>query len=147
MDQPEIAIRAVRAASNAMLAARDAAAAARCWAPDYVIVTSTNAYCAGRAANAERLAGELLARPDLLLMREPTDIAVFAPWGMAAERGVWRATWTGPHGPAVTEGTYFAKWQRFLDEGWLILAEVYVPTAHSGTSHGDRGLPRAAEGK
>lgn len=143
MDQPEAAIRAVRAASNATLAARDAAGAARCWAPDYVVVTSTNAHCAGRAANADRLAAELRARPDLLLLREPTEIAVFAAWGMAAERGTWRATWTGPHGPASTEGSYFAKWQRYLDEGWLILAEVYVPTGHTGTPHG--GLPRAAE--
>jgi hypothetical protein len=62
---------------------------------------------------------------------------------MAAEHGTWRSTWSEPSGAVTTGGTYFAKWQKYRDAGWLILAELFVPAYCNGGSC-VRELPLAA---
>jgi uncharacterized protein (TIGR02246 family) len=139
----EEAIRQVRAESNAALAIHDVTRVARYWAPDYAIVTSTNVYAVGRAASIARMVAAYEAKPDLAIARDPIRVEVYEPWGMAAETGRWESSWTAPTGSMTFSGTYFAKWQKYRDEGWLIQAEVYIPTSCSGIPCGDRPLPCA----
>jgi hypothetical protein len=117
---------------------------ALCWAPDYAIVTSTNVHAVGRAASIARMAAAYEAKPDMAIARDPVSVEVYEPWGMAAETGRWESSWTGPMGRMTLSGTYFAKWQKYQDAGWLIQAEVYVPTSCSGTPCSDRPLPYLA---
>ena len=125
---PEDAIRRVRAESNAALARHDVIRLGRCWAPDYAIVTSTNVHAVGRVASTARMAAAYETKPDMAIAREPVSVEVYEPWGMAAETGRWESSWTAPAGKMTLGGTYFAKWQKYQDAGWLIQAEVYVPT-------------------
>jgi hypothetical protein len=137
----EQAIRVVRDTSNAALAVRDLLGLSRCWAPDYTVITSLNVRAIGRSTNLERLAMEFMAKPDLELIREPMAIRVFDAWGMAHEEGQWRAAWTEPDGRVIVGGSYCAKWQTYQDAGWLIEAELYVPTQCSGGRYCQRPLP------
>ena len=143
---PEDAIRRVRAESNAALAIRDVIRLARCWAPGYAIVTSTNVHAVGRAASTARMAAAYQAKPDMAIARDPVSVEVYEPWGMAAETGRWESSWTAPAGKMTLGGTYFAKWQKYQDAGWLIQAEVYVPTSSSEAPCSDRPLPYATAG-
>lgn len=43
-------------------------------------------------------------------------------------------------------GAYFAKWQKYRDAGWLIQAELFVPTYCNGGASCVRALPLAADG-
>ncbi len=113
----------------------------RCWAPDYLVVTATNAHGVGREASVERLSQELRAKPDLLIVRHPTEVEVFTAWGMAAERGHWESGWSATEGRFGMSGRYFAKWQKYLDAGWLIQGELYVPLGLSAPGRWDRPLP------
>lgn len=140
----EEAIRRVRAESNAALARHDVARLARCWAPDFAIVTSTNVHGVGREASIARMTAAYEGKPDMVIARDPTSVEVYEPWGMAAEDGRWESSWTAPTGRTTLSGRYFAKWQKYGDAGWLIQAEVYVPTSCSGTPCSDRPLPYAA---
>lgn len=142
----EEVIRQVRAESNAALAKHDVARLARCWAPDYAIVTSTNVHAVGRAASISRMAAAYAAKPDMAVARDPVSVEVYEPWGMAAEAGRWESSWTAPTGRMTLRGTYFAKWQKYQDAGWLIQAEVFVPTSSSEARCSDRPLPYATAG-
>jgi hypothetical protein len=136
-------IRQVRAASNAALAARDLVGLGGCLAPDYLVITSTNVRTTGRVSTVERLALEFLAKPDMELVRDPSRIRVFEAWGTAHETGRWRRSWTTPEGVVTVSGIYSAKWQKYQDAGWLIEAELFVPTDCGGGSDCRRPLPEA----
>jgi hypothetical protein len=97
-EKQEEAIRLVRAESNAALGRHDVADLARCWAPDYAIVTSTNVHAVGRAASLARMTAAYEAKPDMAIARNPTSVEVYEPWGMAAENGRWESSWTAPTG-------------------------------------------------
>jgi len=127
-------IREARARSNAAIAAHDPAAMARLWMPDVHVVRSTGTQVAGRERNQERMAQQFATRPDTVYVRQPSAIEVYAPWGMAAERGEWTGRWTEPDGAVETAGTYMAQWRR-VDGQWLIQAELYVPARCSGSKY------------
>jgi hypothetical protein len=107
-----------------------------------MVITSVNLRAVGGAVNVDRLAMELLVKPDLELFRESRSIRVFEPWGMAHEEGRWRAAWTAPDGAITTAGTYAAKWQKYEDAGWLIESELFVPSHCTGGAYCQRALPR-----
>jgi len=142
MDEQEIL--RIRARSNHALATRDLPALSRCWAPNYTVVTSTNANGFGRADSVDRLTSAYRDKPDLLYVRDPLTVQVFEAWGMAAEHGTWRSTWGEPPGTVTMGGTYFAKWQKYRDAGWLIQAELFVPAYCNGGASCVRELPVAA---
>jgi hypothetical protein len=137
------AIRLVRERSNRALAERDLSTLSRCWAPDYVVVTSADVHGVGRQASVDRLCSTFLATPDLRMMREPLDVEVLAEWGMAAERGRWESTWSAGEESFGMTGTYFAKWQKYVDAGWLIRGELYVTLGFTGPAAWERPLPTA----
>jgi ketosteroid isomerase-like protein len=83
----EQSIRATRARSNAAIAAHDPSANAVAWMEDVHVTPSTSAQTGGRAANRDRMAEQFTRRPDTLYVRTPLTIDVYAPWGVASERG------------------------------------------------------------
>ena len=123
----QTAIRKAREASNRAIAAHDTANIARHFMPDVHVVTSASALAGGRDENARRFAQQFADRPDVVYRRTPDSVAVFRPWGMAAEWGRWRGSWTDPDGKVQIGGRYFAKWQK-VAEGWRIQSETYVPS-------------------
>lgn len=130
----EAAIRAARADSNRAIAARDVPGIAKHWLPDISIVTSTSAQHSGADGNAQRMATQFQRRPDTIYVRTPATVDVFAAWNVASERGEWTGRWTEPDGVVQIRGTYLAQWRK-VDGTWRIQAEVYVPTACTGSSY------------
>ena len=130
----EQAIRAVRAKSNAAIAAHDAAAMARAWTDDFVSVSSTSAHTSGRPLNQNRMAKQFADHPDTIYVRTPKTIEVYAPWNVASERGEWTGGWTEPDGTFEIGGTYQAQWRK-IDGEWLIRSELFVPTHCRGSKY------------
>lgn len=127
-------IRAVRARSNAAIAAHDPAAMARTWMEDIHIVSSTSVQTAGRAANQQRMAQQFANHADTIYVRRPGTIDVYAPWAVASERGEWTGGWTESDGKFEIHGTYLAQWRKVAGQ-WLIQAELYVPTHCTGSKY------------
>jgi uncharacterized protein (TIGR02246 family) len=127
-------IRAVRARSNAAIAAHDPAAMARAWMEDIHIVSSTSVQTTGRAANQQRMAQQFANHADTIYVRRPGTIDVYAPWAVASERGEWTGGWTESDGKFEIRGTYLAQWRK-VEGQWLIQAELYVPTHCTGSKY------------
>jgi ketosteroid isomerase-like protein len=127
-------IRDARARSNQAIAAHDLAAIARVWMENVHVVSSTSAQTAGRAANQERMAQQFTNRPDTVYVRRPTEVDVYEPWAVAAERGEWTGRWTEPDGALEIGGKYQAQWRK-VDGQWLIQAELFVPTRCTGARY------------
>jgi len=130
----EQTIRAVRARSNAAIAAHDAAAMARAWTEDITIVSSTSAQSTGRDANRQRMAKQFADHRDTTYVRTPKTIEIYAPWNVASERGEWTGGWTEPDGKFEIGGTYQAQWRK-IDGEWRIRAELFVPTHCRGSKY------------
>jgi hypothetical protein len=127
----EQAIRARRALSNASIAKHDTLGFSAILTPDVVSVTSASAKNVGRALVVKSMADRYRDKPDIIYVRTPDAIAVFAPWGMASERGHWVGRWTDPDGKVEIGGTYFAKW-RLIKGEWYVEGETYVPERCTG---------------
>ena len=130
----EAAIRAARAQSNQSIAAHDVAGIARHWLPDVHIVTSTSTQGSGTTVNGQRMADQFTRRPDTVYVRTPSTVEVFTAWNVASERGEWVGQWTEPDGVVRVRGTYLAQWRK-VNGTWLIQAEVFVPTACTGSTY------------
>ncbi len=130
----DAAIRAAREQSNQAIAAHDVPGIKRHWLPDVHIVTSTSAQGSGRDVNGQRMADQFARRPDTVYVRTPSAVDVFAAWGVASERGEWTGRWTEPDGVVQVRGTYLAQWRK-VSGPWLIQAEVFVPTACTGSKY------------
>ncbi len=129
----ESQIRERRQISNDAIAAKDTAAMAKVWTPDYHIVSSRNAEASGRRANAIRFADEFAAKPDVIYVRAPEKIKVFIKWNMASELGNWVGHWTENGKLVELKGTYLAKWHK-VNGVWMIRAEIFVPLSCIGGS-------------
>lgn len=128
------AIRAARTDSNRAIARHDVPGIARHWTADVHIVTSTSAQGSGREVNGQRMAQQFERRPDTIYVRTPATVDVFAPWGVASERGEWTGRWTEPDGTVDIAGTYLAQWRK-VDGAWRIQAELFVPTRCGGSAY------------
>lgn len=127
----EQAIRARRALSNAAIAKHDTVGFSAILTPDVVSVTSASAKNVGRALVVKSMADRYRDKPDIIYIRTPDAIAVFAPWGMASERGHWVGRWTDADGKVELGGSYFAKW-RLIKGEWFVEGETYVPDHCAG---------------
>ena len=130
----EAAIRAARAQSNQSIAAHDVAGIARHWLPDVHIVTSTSTQGTGSDVNGQRMSDQFRRRPNTVYVRTPSTVDVFTAWNVASERGEWTGRWTEPDGVVQVRGTYLAQWRK-VNGTWLIQAEVFVPTACTGSTY------------
>lgn len=127
----EAAIRAVRAESNAAIAAHDAARLAPTLAEDVVIVAGGGDGVIGRDAVLRRFAGAFAEADFVDYVRSPARIDVAGYGARAAERGHWVGRWRGPLGETRMSGAYFAHWAGSGGR-WRIRAETFVTLACEG---------------
>jgi hypothetical protein len=76
---------------------------------------------------------EFKTRKDVLYVRTPMMIEVYAPWNVASEFGRWTGQWQEPDGIVKLSGTYYAKWHK-IDGVWKIRAEIFTPLSCSESS-------------
>jgi ketosteroid isomerase-like protein len=126
------AIRSLRAASNAAIAAHDAGAVASFFDEDYVITISTGAIERSRRAAAESFAAHFVEFPDVVYVRTPTEIVVSEAYPLAFETGTWVGSRTDANGPLENGGRYTASWRK-VDGVWKIHAELFVGLYCRGT--------------
>lgn len=126
-------IRDVRKQSNLAILKHDSIAIANYWTNDFHLISSRNSEVAGREQNRKLFAREFMTRKDVLYIRTPAKIDVYAEWNMASETGTWTGQWQEPDGMVKLSGTYYAKWHK-VDGIWKIRAEVFTPLTCSGSS-------------
>ncbi len=129
--EDERQIRARRASSNAAIARHDVAGVGTILADNVIVVTSNSVHRESRIANEQSFAEQFTTRPDVLYVRTPAEVRVFAPWQMASEYGTWTGSWTDPDGKIRLTGRYFAKWRKVGSE-WFVESETYVPESCTG---------------
>jgi ketosteroid isomerase-like protein len=126
------AIRALRAESNAGLAARDAARVTAAFAEDIHSISGGGELIDGRTAVAKVYADELAPDGDFISgLRTPGRIAVNRPGDRAAEPGRWRWAVKTPMGEAAFSGDYLAGWVKRGGQ-WRLQSELYVTTGCTG---------------
>jgi hypothetical protein len=130
--QAEGEIRARRQSSNLAIARHDTAGIGAILADSVLIVTSASLKQVGRSASLTSFADQFRQRPDVVYLRTPDAVTVFAPWQMASERGHWTGSWTNADGKVSIGGSYFAKW-RLIKGAWMVEAETYVPERCTGS--------------
>ena len=133
-ESDEQQIRRSRAYSNASIARHDTLGVGAAMANDIVVITSRSVKTSGRSNYLVTFADQFRSRPDVIYVRTPEQVRVFAPWGMASEHGSWTGSWTDSDGKIEIGGTYFAKWRKVGDR-WLIESETYVPERCGGGAY------------
>jgi ketosteroid isomerase-like protein len=133
-DSDEQQIRRSRAYSNASIARHDTLGVGAAMANDIVVITSRSTKTSGRSNYLITFEDQFRSRPDVVYVRTPDQVRVFAPWGMASEHGTWTGSWTDSDGKIEIGGTYFAKWRK-VDGRWLIESETYVPERCAGGAY------------
>ena len=135
----EDAIRAVRAASNQAIAARDVEALQATWLPDlHVTASSGKVVQSGREMAASF--SQAFADADFITyVREPDLVQLSVGKGYAAERGRWTGRWKEGDKEMLIRGTYLAQWHK-IAAGWRIRSELFVALSCDG-SRKCRDLP------
>ena len=120
----ELAIRTRRAAFNAAIANRDAAAIGQFLTRNCVMITGTDsAAISGRMAQVKVWRGLFAAGDPATYVRTPATVSLSKVEPIAMEQGHWRGV--DPAGEELVSGTYAAKW-RMVAGTWSIEAEVFV---------------------
>ena len=128
MTRSQDAIRVVRAASNAAIAARDAGRAVACMLEDVTVSVARGPVLQGREASRVALADQFADRAFAGYVREATDITVHDPPTQATERGRWTGRWRRGSIEEIMRGTYVAHWCH-TELGWFIQSEVFTSSA------------------
>ena len=132
---PAAAIRALRAESNAGLAARDVERVTAMFAAEVHSISGGGHLTEGAAATAAYR--EQLAPDGVFVsgLRTPGRIAVDRAGEHASEPGRWRWVVRTARGEAAFSGDYLAGW---VNRGgtWRLLSELYVTTGCSGPGCG-----------
>jgi ketosteroid isomerase-like protein len=128
-------IRALRAASNAGLEARDVAQVAAAFAPDVRLITGGELFD-GRDAVTQAYADRLAATGELggalvSALRTPGRVFVDRAGMNASEPGRWRWVVKTSQGEAAFAGDYLAAWSK-IDGEWRMTAELYAETGCTG---------------
>ena len=119
-------IRALRAQSNAAIAARDAERVVAFMLPDVSVRVAGGPLLTGREASRSAFAEQFAERGFRGYVREPEEVTVHEAASRATERGRWTGRWRSGLREDVVRGTYVAEW-RHTEMGWLIQSETYVP--------------------
>lgn len=128
MTSQQDAIRAVRVASNAAIAARDADRVVACMLDDVTVSVARGPVLKGREASRIAFTEQFADRAFAGYVREATDIVIEAPPMRATERGHWTGRWRHGSTEQVMRGTYEAEW-RHTALGWFIQSEVFTSSA------------------
>ena len=120
-------LRALRAASNAAIAARDAERVASFLAPDARVAVAGGPVLHGVEANRAAFA-EQMADPAFRGYERTPERFVLEDLGQrATERGTWVGRWQTRAGPLAQRGTYDAVWV-LTPLGWRIAEEAFRPS-------------------
>lgn len=129
-DAAQRAIRAAREASNAAIAARDAAGVVMFMLPDVTVSVAHGPLLTGREASRSAFAKQFGDRAFAGYVREAAEVVIHDPPTRATERGQWTGRWRSGAKEHVMRGTYHAEWE-LTPVGWLIRSEVFVPGTDS----------------
>lgn len=128
----EAEIRALRAQSNAAIAAHDAAGMKALFLPDATILPGANGAALGMDGFDARI-GATFADPTFVsYVRLPDTIAVAKSGRRAAETGRWVGIWRKPDGDMRVTGVYQAMWLP-TSVGWRLKNESFVTLACTGS--------------
>src|ERR1700760_4761159 len=117
-------IRALRAESNAGLAARDASRVTAAFAPDIHSISGGGELVDGREAVTKVYADTVGPNGGVIPgLRTPGRIAVDRPGTRASEPGRWRWVVRTPAGEAAFSGDYLAGWVK-LGGRWRLQSEL-----------------------
>lgn len=127
MNSQQDAIRAVRDASNAAIAARDPDRVVACMMDDVTVSVARGPVLHGRDASRVAFKEQFADRAFSGYVREATEIAIDgASPTRATERGRWTGRWRHGSNEQTMRGTYVAEW-RLTEMGWFIQSEVFTP--------------------
>lgn len=127
----EAAIRAVRAETNAAIAAHDVARLAASFTDDVVLVSGGGDALVGKAEMVRGFTSAFAAPGFVNYVRTPARIEVASFGVRAAEQGRWIGRWRTQAGETRRSGVYLAQWVR-PQGAWRIRAETFVTLACAG---------------
>lgn len=125
MNSQQDAIRAVRAASNTAIAARDADRVVACMLEDVTVTVARGPVLKGREASRQAFADQFAERGFDGYVREATEVVLDIPPTTATERGRWTGRWKQGKTEQTMRGTYEARW-RHTEFGWFIQSEIFT---------------------
>jgi uncharacterized protein (TIGR02246 family) len=123
---PAGAVRALREASNAAIAARDAERVGSFMAPDVRVAVAGGPVLQGVEANRAAFAEQMADPAFRGYVRTPESIRVRGDGTRAEECGSWVGRWQTRAGPLAQRGRYTAEWE-LTPLGWRITSETYAP--------------------
>lgn len=122
------AIRALDAKWNRMLVARDASGIASLYAPDGALMFVNTANVAQGRAQLQKSWTGVVSAPGFSGTLSPAAIEISRGNDLAAVRGTYVVSRTGPSGPVPQRGTYLMVLKRVGSE-WKIWNSVFFPDA------------------
>ena len=125
------AIRSLRAANNAAIAAHDLKGFTPMFAEDAVFVWSNGSSAVGRSGLEARFSGDFADPAFVTYIRTPGAVALSDTGQRAVEHGTWVAIKREPRGETRYGGDYAAHWAR-TPQGWRVRGELYVKLYCSG---------------
>lgn len=124
-DLPVHDIKALRAASNAAIKAKDVTAIIAMMAQDIVLVSGDSQKMAGLEQVREAFEAQFKAYPDAVYVRTPKSVKVSQNGMLAYEEGEWQGAWSEPRGRMQSAGRYSAGWRKH-GEDWKLHTELFV---------------------
>jgi ketosteroid isomerase-like protein len=125
-------IRALRAQSNAAIAAHRAEGVRRLLTDDYTALPGSSGRPLTAAQTESRLAVAFADPTFITYVRTPTRIVVAASGKRAAETGTWIGRWNNMDGEMRLTGIYQATWVP-SGGGWRLLNESFVTLRCTGS--------------
>jgi hypothetical protein len=133
-DDPVAKVRALRAESNAAIAAHDAQRLRRIFDDDYHGIQGTSGELdnGGEATARSYAAEEFKDASFVTFRRAPGTLAVAKSRKRIAESGRWEGIWRKPDGIMRKTGVYLAMWIPAADS-WRLKSEAFVTLGCTGS--------------
>ena len=128
----EAEIRALRAQSNAAIAAHDIAAMRPHYLPDFTILPGSSGAPSDLVTFLARIATTFADPTFVTYVRMPATVTIGATGKRAAETGTWVGRWNNMDGVMRLSGVYQATWVP-RDGGWRLLNESFVTLGCTGS--------------
>lgn len=125
-------IRALRAHSNAAIAAHDYAALTRFFTSEYTIFPGSSGRPFSADDMAKRIAGDFTDPTFVTYVRTPQRVIISDHRDRAAETGRWVGSWRKADGTMRISGVYQATWNP-TSAGWRLKNESFVTLACTGS--------------
>jgi len=126
MSSSEELIRAARERFNLAITNKDVTTIRVLLAPTYHIVTGRSDQNHGAESETRRWTDTFESDPTAIYHRTPREIAANEAWGIAQELGNWQGEYTLKNKLVHASGVYAAKWQRTINNTWVLQAEVFT---------------------